>query len=298
MKLIEKELGISEEILKNELFGQNNLLSEDINNFLFSKSKKIRSKIIFLSANALEYKKHNEITYLAGATELIHNATLLHDDVIDNSNVRRGKKSLNAQFGNHTSILAGDLLLAFAMNMLRECNNIDVFSAFANSLKLICEGEINQQFNKNKILSIEEYIEKSEHKTAELFKAPLFSLCLIENHPEYMQNITDFAKNYGIAFQIKDDLLNIIDTDPLKPALCDIYNGIYTAPVIFFNEITNIQKFSKNELISNIKNNSECIEKTKQLINKYTDRAINSLEFLPKSKYKQALIELTNELNV
>lgn len=298
MKLIEKELGISEEILRNELFGQNNLLSEDINNFLFSKSKKIRSKIIFLFANALEYKKHNEITYLACATELIHNATLIHDDVIDNSSVRRGKKSLNAQFGNHTSILSGDLLLAFAMNMLRKSNNIDVFSAFANSLKLICEGEINQQFNRNKILSLEEYIEKSEHKTAELFKAPLFSLCLIENHHEYIQNITDFAKNYGIAFQIKDDLLNIIDTDPLKPAYCDIYNEIYTAPVIFFNKITNIQKLSKSELISNIKNNKECIEKTKQLITKFTSRAINSLEFLPKSIYKQALIELTNELNV
>lgn len=298
MKLIEQELDTSEEILRNELFGQNNLLSADINNFLFSKSKKIRSKIIFLFANALGYKKYKEITYLACATELIHNATLLHDDVIDNSNVRRGKQSLNAQFGNHASILSGDLLLAFSMNMLRKCNNIDVFSVFANSLKLICEGEINQQFNKNKILSTDEYIEKSEHKTAELFKAPLLSICFIENHPEFMQNIANFAKNFGIAFQIKDDLLNIIDTDPLKPAYCDIYNEIYTAPVIFFNEMTNIELFSKYELISNIKNNLECIERTKKLINKYTNLAINSLEFLPQSKYKQALIKLTQELNI
>ena len=97
------------------------------------------------------------------------------------------------------------------MKFLSNCNNIDCFKIFSNSLKLMCEGEISQHFTKGKLPTMEEYIEKSKKKTAELFIASLTSLCKITNKNE--ENALNFATNFGIAFQIKDDLKNILETD-------------------------------------------------------------------------------------
>ena len=296
MDIINTELNQFNTILRTELFTQNNQLSEKIINFVFSKSKLLRPKLIFLLSNALNIPTNQNIINLACATELIHCATLIHDDIVDNSELRRGKKTINYEFGNNLSVLSGDLLLSYAIQFLSKCDNINCFKIFSNSIKLMCEGEINQLFENNKIPTLQTYIKKSENKTAELFKASLLSLNEVTNINQ-KQNINDFATNFGIAFQIKDDLLNITQNDNLKPSFSDIENGIYTAPIIYLQETnTNIETLSTKEIKKLITANPQVIDKTKQLIKTYKQKAIKSIDFIENNPYKQEIINIINQL--
>ena len=282
-------------ILSNALMLQKNRVSEDILNFVLAKSKKLRPRLMFLLSSALNKPISDKLLYLAAASELIHNATLIHDDIIDNSDIRRGNISLNKKLGNNLSVLSGDLLLAFAIEFLTKCDNTEIFSVFSAAVKNMCEGEINQHFSKNIIPSLENYIIKSEKKTAELFKASLISVCYIHDIKE-VKNICSFAKNFGIAFQIKDDLNNILKTDISKPALSDLANGIYSAPVIFLSEKYNIFQYTKEEIIRLIIENEDIIINTNGLIKKYAAEAIASLQFIKDNQYKTELINLTKNL--
>lgn len=294
MKFIEKELDTLNKYLKYNISDKTNQISDDICNFIFSKSKRLRPKLIFLFAKALNINISDKIYHLACCSELLHNSTLIHDDIIDNAELRRGKQSLNKKLGNNLSVLAGDFILSSAMLHLSKCNNIECFNTFSNSLKLMCEGEINQHFTLNKIPTINEYIQKSKNKTAELFNASLSSLCIIEN-VQNIKEISDFAINFGIAFQIKDDLANILQTDNTKPQLSDIHNGIYSAPVIFLQEKVNIEQLSKDKIIELI-STKEIKQKTINLIEEYAKKAIASIEFIKDNQYKREIIALCEDL--
>ena len=294
MNLIENELKILNDYLKINLSVENKI-SDDILDFIFSKSKRLRPKFIFLFAKALDLEISDKIYHLAACSELIHNSTLIHDDIIDDAQLRRGKVSLNKKLGNNLSVLAGDFLLSVAMLHLAKCSNIKCFEIFSSSLQQMCKGEINQHFALNKIPTFDEYIEKSKNKTAELFNASICALFEMENIPN-IKDASIFALNYGIAFQLKDDLVNILKTDTSKPQLSDIYNGNYSAPVIFLQEkIDNIETFSKEELV-NLVNTEEIILKTLNLIEEYAKKAIASIEFIKDNQYKQELITLCENL--
>jgi len=291
LNIIKNALITFDKTLSEYLSEKKNEISYDLSDFIFSKSKKLRPKIIFLYAKALEIEISEEIINLAICTELLHNSTLIHDDIVDDAIFRRGKQSLNKKLGNNLSVLAGDFLLSLSMDFLSKCNNIDCFKIFSNSLKLMCEGEISQHFTKGKLPTMEEYIEKSKKKTAELFIASLTSLCKITNQDE--KNALNFATYFGIAFQIKDDLKNILETDLLKPTLNDVQNKIYTAPVILLNK--NIENLSDEDII-NLSQQKEIKEKTINLIKKYADMAIASLNNISDNQYKQELIKLSEDL--
>lgn len=296
MKIIENELNLLNKLLGTALNIVPEEISKDIRNLIFSKSKRIRPSLIFLVANAMKLKISDEVLKLSAAVELIHTATLIHDDIIDNAKMRRGKKSLNVRLGNNLSVLSGDILLSVAMRILTELNNTKIIHLFSLTLQKMCEGEIKQHFTLYKIPSIEAYIQKSQKKTAELFSASLESLFILENIHE-RDKIRDFAINFGIAFQIKDDLDNILKTDKTKPALSDIYNGIYTMPVILLmqnNENTSTP--DEEEIIKKLSENPQIIEKTQTAINKFADKAIASLKFMQDNQYKDKIIKYTKEL--
>ena len=294
MNLIENELKILNDYLKMNLSDENKI-SDDILDFIFSKSKRLRPKLIFLFAKALNIEISERIYNLAACSELIHNSTLIHDDIIDEAQLRRGKVSLNKKLGNNLSVLAGDFLLSSAMLHLAKCNNIRCLDIFSTSLQQMCKGEINQHFALNKVPTFDKYIEKSKNKTAELFNASICSLFEMENLSN-VQDASCFALNFGIAFQIKDDLVNVLQTDSLKPQLSDIYNGNYSAPVIFLQEkIDNIETLSKEEMVKLV-NTEEIKLKTLNLIEEYAKKAIASIEFIEDNQYKQELITLCENL--
>lgn len=294
--IVEKELGILNQYLVNSLVDDKNRISEDICDYLCSKSKRIRPVLVFLFAKAMGIDLDDKVYHLACSVELVHNSTLVHDDILDNADTRRGKVSLNYKLGNNLSVLAGDILLSVALRELVKCGSVEAIDAFAESIYLMCKGEINQNFTIGKLPTMEEYIQKSEYKTAELFKAPLTSLCLIKNKSA-KDNVLSFARNFGIAFQIKDDLLNILKNDPTKPVMSDIHNGIYTAPVLFLNnDINCVSELSVDQIIEKLQANRKYIEKTVDLIKEYADKAIEAISFIEDNQYKQEIIKLTKNL--
>lgn len=246
-----------QEPLKSKLFA-----------LLNAPSKHIRPLISILYLKAIGAKITAEQILYQSAIELVHNASLIHDDVIDESNARRSVPTLNSEFGNKLAVISGDFLLSIALDKVIQIGEISLIKMFSDTLAVMSEGEITQYFKKFKIPSIDEYINKSAQKTAKLFETALCGSLLIAKSN---RKGLEFARNFGIAFQIRDDLINCKTTNS------DIKEGVYNAPVIF----------SGGTEIS-----SDAIEKTNILLNNYINNALECLNDISENKYKLALIEL------
>lgn len=255
----------------NGLFFEDNIIFQELQNFLNSPSKRIRSVLTFLYLRANELEVTDEQIELQAIVELIHNASLIHDDVIDEDLKRRGQNTLNYKFGSRMAVISGDYLLSIVMKKLTSFNSIELFNIFAKTLDNMCSGEIQQYVLLGQIPSIEEYLDKSYLKTGALFEAGITAAMRIAGETKIIRAV-EFGRNFGIAFQIRDDLKNVLATDSK-----DLANGIYNAPAIFSGS---------SEV------NSSGIEKTKDLLNNYLDKAEDCLVDLAENEYKEALFEL------
>ena len=207
------------------------------------------------------------------AVELIHSASLIHDDIIDESNTRRGLKTTANVFGNKLGVISGDYLLSVAMKVVTELGSIELLKNLSNTLNKMCIGEINQNFDRFKIAEIENYIEKSKNKTAYLFESAILAPFFIKGFENI--NASNFGINVGIAFQIRDDLLNLTNLDISKPVKNDISDGIYNAPIIYGGSVENYLNG---------------VEKTKDLLNNYVNNAYLNIEEIPYTEYKEGLL--------
>ena len=255
----------------------NPALAKEIEEFLQAPSKRIRSlfSILYMRSSKMYLLPvHYE---LFAAVELIHNASLIHDDVIDESKLRRNKKTLNDTFDNRLAVISGDYLLGAALKKLVKIASLKVIDIFADALKTMCKGEVCQYFNRFKKTDIETYIEKSTQKTASLFVSTLHAAIVLADGG-FDEKSREFAETFGLAFQIRDDLLNVIDKDKSKSA-SDVDEGIYTAPLILSDNLP------------------DGIEKTRDLLNNYVNCAKHCISDLEDSVYKTALYELLELLN-
>lgn len=256
-------------------------IDETLKDFLTQKTKRIRPLVSFLYLLA-SGKKIDECQYsFQTIIEIIHNASLIHDDVIDESDLRRGNTTINKKFNNKIAILTGDYLLSIALKKLNKLNSPEIIAICADTLEDMCQGEVNQYFNKYKFTGIEEYLKKTKQKTAKLFQTAVKGAMLLAGETD-LTNADKFSLAFGIAFQIRDDILNLTETAKLKPAQNDIENGIYNAPVIFSGKTCNLD---------------EGIAKTKSLLNNYVIEAIDALNNIDENPYKRAIIELLEILN-
>ena len=243
-------------------------LKTKILTLLNAPSKHIRPLVSFLFLKASGVDIDEKQILLQTTIEIIHNASLIHDDVIDESTIRRNTPTLNNDFGNKLAVISGDYLLSIALKNLVKLNSFSLIEMFSETLASMANGEINQQFYKYKIPTLDEYLKKTEQKTSKLFETAICGSLLIANSSRDGQK---FARNFGTAFQIRDDILNI------KTTKSDIKEGIYTAPVIFSGSIENCENG---------------IEKTRILLNNYIDKASKEIQSLEDNKYKNALKEL------
>lgn len=263
------------EKVNNNLFLQFDLysqLADELNNLLTSSSKRIRSlmTILYLRASKIYLlPTHYE---LLACVELVHNASLIHDDVIDKSKIRRNKKTINEIFDNHLAVISGDYLIGIALEKLVKIGSLPVIKNFALLLQNMCKGEVNQYFTKFEKIDLQNYIDKSTQKTATLFECALNSAILLAGE-NYNEKQSEFAINFGLAFQIRDDLLNILNKDNTKQS-DDFENGIYNAPYILSDKL------------------SDGIEKTKELLDNYLNCAKQCLNDIENNAYKIALLEL------
>lgn len=242
----------------------------DLEKFLKSPSKRIRSVLALLYLRAIGVEVDENQLELLMIVELIHNASLIHDDVIDEEKIRRSQKNINSKFGNKMAIISGDYLLSVVMEKLTHLGKLELFEIFSKTIKEMCEGEILQYSNLYKIPTLEDYLKKTYQKTGSLFEACVLG-CVMLSISQEVENAKEFSKNFGIAFQIRDDIENILKGGN------DIKEGVYNAPIIFSGSIDNPVAG---------------IEKSKVLLNNYLDIAQKCLCGMDESEYKSALKKL------
>lgn len=239
---IQKSLEASKHIIINELSAQVPMI-ETITTYLIKRGgKRLRPTLLLLSAHAVQASQNDQSdamvisTLLAAVVELIHSATLLHDDIVDESCLRRGQKTANAQWGNAASVLAGDFLYSRAFQMLARVANIPISQELASATNQIAEGEMMQLIEAHKeSITINDYWKIIHLKTATLFEcACRIGAMAVKGTPKEIQAMADFGLAFGMAYQIIDDSLDyqISETTLGKDRFNDLNEGKMTLPLI------------------------------------------------------------------
>ena len=305
---IKTELELAINTLEQTLNSDNALVNRIISYVLSTGGKHIRPAISLLCSKLFSETLEEKHLTLAQVVEIIHTASLIHDDVIDNADIRRNHKTVRALWGNKVSVISGDYLLAIASNLIASLENNDVILIWAKSLEEICNGEIQQtNLMYDTSITLDEYILKSTRKTALLFaSAAKCSAIISEAHPDEVEALENYGTNYGLAFQIIDDILNFHTTDQVgKPSCDDLRSGIITAPVIYaieeFPELVSIidTHFEKEEDFQralDIVKSSSGFGKAMNLAEYYANKAVKSLDIFYSSPSKTSLIHLAGHV--
>ena len=307
-KPIEKEMSLFENKFKSSLKTSVPLLDKIMYYIIKRKGKQMRPMFVFLSAKL--FGNINESSYSAASLiELLHTATLVHDDVIDESNFRRGFFSINALWKNKISVLVGDFLLSRGLLLAVEKNEFSLLKIMSKAVKDMSEGEL-MQIEKTRKLNIteDEYFEIIKKKTAALISACCESGASSSNtSDENIKTMSDFGEKVGIAFQIKDDLFDYTQSTLIgKPTGLDIREKKMTLPLIY--TLNKVSKNDKKFIINTIKNDSKNPKKVEQIImlvkknkglefaeskmNHYFNQSINLLGKFENNEAKQSLTQL------
>ena len=267
---------IVEKKIKDILKTKNLPLASYFETFLFNGAKRLRPLFIFLISGLLNFEIDNDVYNLAASVELLHSASLIHDDILDDARLRRGLIPLHIEKGNKIAVLAGDFLLSSAMKLISKINNRNVLKILADTASEMTTSEINSLLMRGKKIPVKKYIEISKGKTSSLFKGAVSALYVLKNRCIDL-NIKDFTENFSLIFQIKDDLNNFLKADKNKLSN-DLLSEISTLPLILGAE---------NSSDYNI------IEKARKFINKRIEKTELFLKEY-NSIYKEDLILLLN----
>lgn len=272
--------------------------------------KRMRPMLTVLAARAFGYQGNDHIS-IAAIIEFIHTATLLHDDVVDESNMRRGRETANALFGNSASVLVGDFLYTRSFQMMTKLGNMRIMDILSDTTNIVAEGEVLQLMNCNDPSTTEEsYFQVIYCKTAKLFEAATRLAAVIAGQDEKTEKaMQEYGKYLGTAFQLVDDIMDYTaDAKAMgKNIGDDLAEGKPTLPLLYAMKHGNAQQ---KQLISDAIEHCNgmehldeilaAMEQTGSLV--YTqkqaeqeaDKAIDALKILPESEHKQALISLAH----
>ena len=256
-KSVEDKLILVEEKIKSKLVSDVDLVQKMTSYHLDTGGKRLRALLTLGSARLSGYSKGTRDINLAACVELIHAATLMHDDVIDNGTLRRGKKTLNKIWDNHSSVLVGDYLLSRCFEMMVEDGNLEVLKLLSSTSSKIAQGEVLQLQHQGEVDILEEtYMKIISAKTAELFAAATKVGAILSDVKNKEKDALEFyGKNLGLTFQIADDTLDYNSELKLfgKKIGQDFYEGKITLPIILLFQKADIQEkeklkniFSKN----------------------------------------------------
>ncbi len=309
---VEEKLVLVEEKIKLKLYSKVSLVDEMTSYHLRTGGKRLRALLTLGTSKICGYSKGGRDINLAACVELIHAATLMHDDVIDNSKIRRRKKTLNSIWGNQSSILVGDYLLSRCFEMMVEDGNLEILKLLSSTSAEISQGEVLQLQHKGEIDMLEEtYLKIISAKTASLFAAATKVGPILANKESKIKEALEFyGKNLGLTFQIADDTLDYNSELKFfgKKIGTDFYEGKVTLPIILLYQKANkdekvelkklFEKEERNEeefkrvllMIKNYNIISSCYSKAEYFIN----LASNSLSIFDESKEKEILKNLTS----
>ena len=303
-ELIADDLARVDRCILDELRSDVVLINQIGHHLIRSGGKRLRPLLLLLSARALDYRGEDHIT-LAAVVELIHSATLLHDDVVDGSDLRRGQKTANAIWGNAASVLVGDFLYATSFRMMVRVGKMRVIEVMAETTSAIAEGEVLQLLNTHNPSATEErYLQVIWRKTAILFSAAARLPAILADAPEEIEKaLAEYGLRLGIAFQLVDDILDYrADPEALGKSLGDdLAEGKPTLPLIYAmahaqpKEADLLRKALAEgnrqalDRILPIIEATGAIAYTKKRAREEAERAVELLTDLPESPYRKAL---------
>ena len=285
------------------------LINQIANYIVSSGGKRLRPMLLTLCAHACGYQGQNHIP-LAAIIEFIHTATLLHDDVVDESDLRRGQQSAHAVWGNAASVLVGDFLYSRSFQMMVSLDSMRIMEVLAHTTNTISEGEVQQLLNMgNPEVDQQRYMQVIENKTAKLFEAACRLAAIISDQPEAIENaLALYGNRLGSAFQIADDVLDYTgDAVTMgKNAGDDLAEGKPTLPLILAREkCSEIERELLDEAIRNggvadlspvlkIIEKSDSLSTTMAIARKMAAEARQAIEDLPASPWREALEQLAD----
>ena len=309
---VEDKLLLVEEKIKAKLISDVELVKKMTDYHLDTGGKRIRALLTLGSAKICGYSKGTRDINLAACVELIHAATLMHDDVIDNGSIRRGKKTLNNIWNNHSSVLIGDYLLSRCFEMMVDDGNIEVLKLLSSTSSKIAQGEVLQLQHQGEVDMLEEtYLKIISAKTAELFAAATKVGAILSDMKSKEKEALEFyGRNLGLTFQIADDTLDYNSELKLfgKKIGQDFYEGKITLPIILlFQKADDKEKERLKEIFSKNVRSKDDLEYSLSLIKKYEiikacykkaehyiNLASNSLSVFSDSEEKSILENLTS----
>lgn len=309
--LVKNDLEIIEDILKDNMKCKEKKIEESLMGMVDSGGKMLRPAFLLLAGRFGKFNS-KKLYPLATVIELLHMATLIHDDIIDNSEFRRGKKTIHAEYGSNYAVFTGDLLFTRCFMLLSNNTSINNMKLVSRIIARICQGEI-EQFSAHYQIdnTVKQYLKRIATKTSALFSLSLFigaseSKC----SKDLCKELSRIGYNIGMAFQIIDDILDYEGSENVvgKPLGNDLKHGIFTLPLIYTLKVEN------NGLSDVLAKRNYCNEDIKHIINKtiqlgglgrarelakrYTTRAFDRLNALPNCESKRILIEVTETLLV
>ena len=273
--LVKPKLLKVEEFIEKKLKSDVALIRKMTEHHLSSGGKRLRAMLTLGSAKLSGYELGDRDINLAACVELIHSATLLHDDVIDGSNLRRGIGTTNSIWGNQSSILVGDYLLSRCFEIMVEDGDLEILKLLSSTSAKIAQGEVLQLQHKGEAdLTEETYLKIIDLKTASLFSASTRVGACLSGSSEKERNILEFyGKNLGLAFQIADDALDYNSEEKMfgKKIGKDFYEGKTTLPLIILFQRSNLNEREELlEIFKKDKRNKDDFDKTLKLIKKYS----------------------------
>jgi len=308
---VDEKLFLVEEKIKSKIFSEVDLVQKMTDYHVKTGGKRLRALLTLGSAKLCGYTKGGRDINLAACVEMIHGATLMHDDVIDLGTVRRGTKTLNSIWGNHSSVLIGDYLLSRCFEMMVEDGNLEVLKLLSSTSSKNAQGEVLQLQHKGEVDMLEEtYFKIITAKTAELFSAATKVGAILSNKETKEKEALEFyGKNIGLTFQIADDTLDYNSDLKVfgKKIGKDFFEGKITLPVILlFQNTTSIEKNILKSIFKLDTRSDKDLNFTLTLIKKYNiikecyhkaghfiNLASNSLTVFKDSNEKKILEDLT-----
>lgn len=266
--------------------------------------KRLRPALLLLVSDMLGYEGEFDIT-LAGVVEMIHTASLVHDDIIDDAEVRRGKTSINYRWGNYLTVLVGDYLYVRALDTALEARSLEILKTLSSATIRMTEGEIlGYELNGRPDLTREDYFDVIDRKTAAMFGAACRIPGLLVQHPAD-ERLEEYGRNLGICFQLIDDVLDYTSSTAVlgKPVLSDLREGKITLPLILarprateaerrlIDRVVTEKDFGATdpqELVA-IANRYDAIEETRDIAREYASMAREALSPFPATASRQAL---------
>ena len=310
-KVIFDELEKLEITLSESINSDIELATEVSGHIVNSGGKRIRPAICILVAKTLGYSE-SDLIQLASSIELLHTATLIHDDVVDESLIRRGKESIQAKWDDAHGVLVGDFVYSKAFQLMASFDNPKIIRELANATNKISEGEVLQlSMRKQSDLSEEDYFNIIDRKTAELFKVSAVTAgILCESAKPVLDSLNNFATSLGLAFQIQDDILDYYGQENLtgKKVGKDFEEGKFTLPIIL--SLKTMNQTNKTRLLSLFKTrkiedfaeilalmeSEKTTEQLQTIFTHYSNDCINELKKLPHNQYRDALENIVRNL--